>query len=216
MRRRKNIVLIGMTGCGKTTLINLLMRFYDADSGSISVDSVPIDSVTRRSLRENFGMVLQDTWIMNSTVRENIRFGRPEAQDDEIIKAAEAAHCMGFIKQLPDGLDTVLNENTLSQGQRQLLCIARVMLCRPPMLILDEATSNIDTRTEVLIQRAFDELMCGRTSFVVAHRLSTVVDASVIIVMRSGHIIESGTHEQLMKKGGFYSELYNSQFSPPA
>ena len=137
------------------------MRFYDADSGSISVDSVPIDSVTRRSLRENFGMVLQDTWIMNSTVRENIRFGRPEAQDDEIIKAAEAAHCMGFIKQLPDGLDTVLNENTLSQGQRQLLCIARVMLCRPPMLILDEATSNIDTRTEVLIQRAFDELMCG-------------------------------------------------------
>lgn len=210
------VAVVGPTGCGKTTLINLLMRFYDADSGSISVDSVPIDSVTRRSLRKNFGMVLQDTWIMNSTVRENIRFGRPEAQDDEIIKAAEAAHCMGFIKQLPDGLDTVLNENTLSQGQRQLLCIARVMLCRPPMLILDEATSNIDTRTEVLIQRAFDELMCGRTSFVVAHRLSTVVDASVIIVMRSGHIVESGTHEQLMKKGGFYSELYNSQFLPPA
>ena len=213
MRPGQRVAIVGPTGCGKTTLINLLMRFYDTDSGTISADGVPIKEVTRRSLRKNFGMVLQETWIKSGTVRENIAFGKPDASDEEIIAAAKAAHCYEFIKRLPQGLDTPLYEGSLSQGQKQLLCIARVMLCIPPMLILDEATSSIDTRTELLVQRAFENLMKGRTSFIVAHRLSTVRDASVILVMRDGKIIEQGTHEELLKKHGFYENLYNSQFS---
>lgn len=208
------IAIVGPTGCGKTTLINLLMRFYDVDSGTISIDGTPITSVSRHSLRSSFGMVLQETWLKSDTVRENIRLGRPDATDQEVIQAAKSAHCWDFIRRLPKGLDTVLREDSVSQGQKQLLCIARVMLCLPPMLILDEATSSIDTRTEILVQQAFDTLMEGRTSFVVAHRLSTVRNASLILVMRDGKIIEQGTHQELLAAGGFYSELYNSQFRP--
>lgn len=206
------IAVVGPTGCGKTTLINLLMRFYDIDKGSISVDKIPITQVSRHSLRGSFGMVLQDTWIKHDSVRANIAFGMPEATDEEIIAAAKAAHSWEFIEKLPEGLDTVLNEDSLSLGQKQLLCITRVMLISPPMLILDEATSNIDTRTELKIQQAFDRLMEGRTSFIVAHRLSTIREASLIIVMRDGKIVEQGRHEELLAKGGLYSEIYNSQF----
>lgn len=206
------IAIVGPTGCGKTTFINLLMRFYDTDSGSIRVDGQEIKTLSRHALRSGFGMVLQDTWIKQGTVRENIAFGRPEATEEEIIRAAKEAHSWEFIERLPRGLDTVLYEDSISQGQKQLLCITRVMLTLPPMLILDEATSSIDTRTEVLIQQAFDKLMQGRTSFVVAHRLSTIRNASRILVMKEGKIIEQGTHGELLAKGGFYTTLYNSQF----
>lgn len=208
------VAIVGPTGCGKTTLINLLMRFYEVDSGEIQIDGTPSTRLSRHALRSSFGMVLQDTWMKNGTVRENIAFGRPDAPEEEIIRAAKAAHCWEFIRRLPKGLDTVLTEDAISQGQKQLLCIARVMLCLPPMLILDEATSSIDTRTELQIQQAFDTLMEGRTSFVVAHRLSTVRDASLILVMRDGKIVEQGRHEELLAAGGFYSKLYNSQFQP--
>ena len=206
------IAIVGPTGCGKTTFINLLMRFYDVDSGKICIDGKPIDEISRHSLRKSFGMVLQDTWIKSGTVRENISFGKPDATDEEIIRAAKEAKSWDFIRRLPQGLDTVLHEDSISQGQKQLLCITRVMLCLPPMLILDEATSSIDTRTELQVQEAFDNLMKGRISFVVAHRLSTIRDASLILVMKDGKIIEQGTHEELLKEGGFYSHLYNSQF----
>ena len=206
------VAIVGPTGCGKTTFINLLMRFYDVDKGEIRVDSNPVKELSRHSLRGAFGMVLQDTWIKNGTVRDNICFGKPDATEEEIIRAAKEAHSWSFIERLPNGLDTVLSEDSISQGQKQLLCITRVMLCLPPMLILDEATSNIDTRTEMRIQRAFDKLMQGRTSFIVAHRLSTIQGASLILVMRDGKIVEQGSHKELLKKGGFYSELYNSQF----
>ena len=206
------VAIVGPTGCGKTTFINLLMRFYDVDGGSISVDGREIRSLSRHALRSCFGMVLQDTWIKQGTVRENIAFGKPGATDEEIIRAAKEAHSWEFIERLPQGLDTVLHEDDISQGQKQLLCITRVMLTLPPMLILDEATSSIDTRTELLIQEAFDKLMQGRTSFVVAHRLSTIRNASLILVMRDGKIIEHGTHDELLAKGGFYTTLYNSQF----
>ncbi len=208
------IAIVGPTGCGKTTLINLLMRFYDVDSGNISIDGTPIDSVTRHSLRSNYGMVLQETWLKQGTVRDNICFGNPSATEDEIIRAAKASHCWEFIQRLPNGLDTVLTDGSLSQGQKQLLCIARVMLKIPPMLILDEATSNIDTLTELQVQQAFDILMEGRTSFVVAHRLSTIRNASLILVMKDGKIVEQGSHQELLEKGGFYCKLYNSQFQP--
>ena len=206
------VAIVGPTGCGKTTFINLLMRFYDVDGGSISVDGREIRSLSRHALRSCFGMVLQDTWMKQGTVRENIAFGKPGATDEEIIRAAKEAHSWEFIERLPQGLDTVLHEDDISQGQKQLLCITRVMLTLPPMLILDEATSSIDTRTELLIQEAFDKLMQGRTSFVVAHRLSTIRNASLILVMRDGKIIEQGTHDELLAKGGFYTTLYNSQF----
>ena len=206
------VAIVGPTGCGKTTFINLLMRFYDVDGGSISVDGREIRSLSRHALRSCFGMVLQDTWIKQGTVRENIAYGKPGATDEEIIRAAKEAHSWEFIERLPQGLDTVLHEDDISQGQKQLLCITRVMLTLPPMLILDEATSSIDTRTELLIQEAFDKLMQGRTSFVVAHRLSTIRNASLILVMRDGKIIEQGTHDELLAKGGFYTTLYNSQF----
>lgn len=206
------IAIVGPTGCGKTTFINLLMRFYDTDKGEITVDGKEIKTLSRHALRSGYGMVLQDTWIKQGTVRENIAFGKPEATDEEIIRAAKEAHSWEFIRRLPRGLDTVLYEDSISQGQKQLLCITRVMLTLPPMLILDEATSSIDTRTEMLIQQAFDKLMEGRTSFVVAHRLSTIRNASLILVMRDGKIIEQGTHEELLAKGGFYNTLYNSQF----
>ena len=206
------VAIVGPTGCGKTTFINLLMRFYDVDGGSISVDGREIRSLSRHALRSCFGMVLQDTWIKQGTVRENIAFGKPGATDEEIIRAAKEAHSWEFIERLPQGLDTVLHEDDISQGQKQLLCITRVMLTLPPMLILDEATSSIDTRTELLIQEAFDKLMQGRTSFVVAHRLSTIRNASLILVMRDGKVIEQGTHDELLAKGGFYTTLYNSQF----
>ncbi len=206
------IAIVGPTGCGKTTIINLLMRFYDVDSGTISIDGTPIKDITRHSLRRNYGMVLQDTWLKGDTVRENIRFGKPDASDEEIIEAAKASHCWEFIQRLPNSLDTTLSDDGISQGQKQLLCIARVMLCHPPMLILDEATSSIDTRTEILIQQAFDTLMKGRTSFVVAHRLSTIRNASLILIMKDGRIMEQGTHDELLSRGGFYEKLYNSQF----
>lgn len=206
------IAIVGPTGCGKTTFINLLMRFYDTDKGEITVDGKEIKTLSRHALRSGYGMVLQDTWIKQGTVRENIAFGKPDATDEEIIRAAKEAHSWEFIRRLPQGLDTVLYEDSISQGQKQLLCITRVMLTLPPMLILDEATSSIDTRTEMLIQQAFDKLMEGRTSFVVAHRLSTIRNASLILVMRDGKIVEQGTHEELLAKGGFYHTLYNSQF----
>lgn len=206
------IAIVGPTGCGKTTLINLLMRFYDVNKGKISIDGTPIDQVSRHSLRRNYGMVLQETWLQHATVRDNICFGNPKATEEEIIKAAKASHCWEFIQRLPNELDTVLTDGSLSQGQKQLLCIARVMLKIPPMLILDEATSNIDTLTELQVQEAFDTLMEGRTSFVVAHRLSTIRNASLILVMKDGKIIEQGNHQELLAKGGFYYTLYNSQF----
>ena len=208
--------IVGPTGCGKTTFINLLMRFYDVDSGSISVDGQDIRDVTRHSLRRSYGMVLQETWLKNATVRENIAFGRPDATDEMIIQAAREAHSWEFIRRMPQGLDTVVTDDSLSQGQKQLLCITRVMLCLPPMLILDEATSSIDTRTELQIQEAFDKLMQGRTSFVVAHRLSTIREADQILVMRDGHIVEQGTHDALLAQGGFYAELYHAQFAGAA
>lgn len=208
----QNIAIVGPTGCGKTTFINLLMRFYDVDKGSISVDGVDIKTVDRHSLRSNYGMVLQDSWIKRASVKENIILGKPDASDEEIIEASKKAHSYEFIKRLPNGFDTVISDDDLSVGQKQLLCITRVMLALPPMLILDEATSSIDTFTEGEIQSAFDSLMEGRTSFVVAHRLSTIYNADVILVMNDGHIIEKGNHGELMKKNGFYTKLYNAQF----
>ena len=210
----QRIAIVGPTGCGKTTLINLLMRFYDVNGGAIKVSGTDIRSVTRASLRGSYGMVLQDTWLRAGTVRENIAYGRPDATLDEVVAAAKAAHADSFIRRLPDGYDTVIAEDggNISQGQKQLLCIARVMLCLPPMLILDEATSSIDTRTEVRIQKAFARMMQGRTSFIVAHRLSTIREADVILVMKDGHIVEQGNHDELLAAGGFYAKLYNSQF----
>lgn len=215
VKKGQKIAIVGPTGCGKTTIINLLMRFYDVNSGSIDVSGVDIRELTRRSLRAGYGMVLQDTWLKIGTIRENIIMGRPDATDEEIIEAAKAAHSHGFIKRLPNGYDTVIGEDggSLSQGQKQLLCITRVMLCHPPMLILDEATSSIDTRTEIKIQNAFNKLMEGRTSFIVAHRLSTIQSADMILVMKDGHIIEQGNHEELLAKNGFYKKLYESQFA---
>lgn len=211
----QRIAIVGPTGCGKTTLINLLMRFYDVNEGSISVDGTDIREITRKSLRTSFGMVLQDTWLKRGTIRENITVGRPDATDEEVIAAAKASHADSFIRRLPDGYDTVIGEDggSLSGGQKQLLCITRVMLSLPPMLILDEATSSIDTRTEQKIQKAFATMMEGRTSFIVAHRLSTIQNADVILVMKDGHIIEQGNHEELLAEGGFYAKLYNSQFA---
>ena len=210
----QRIAIVGPTGCGKTTVINLLMRFYDVNEGSISVEGSDIRDITRHSLRSSYGMVLQETWLKNGTIRENLIMGKPEATEEEIIAAAKAAHCHSFIKRLKNGYDTVIGEDggSLSQGQKQLLCIARIMLSLPPMLILDEATSSIDTRTELKIQDAFAKLMKGRTSFIVAHRLSTIRDADVILVMKDGNVIEQGNHEELLKQGGFYAKLYNSQF----
>ena len=210
----QRIAIVGPTGCGKTTLINLLMRFYDVNGGAIKVSGTDIRSVTRASLRGSYGMVLQDTWLRAGTVRENIAYGKPDATLDEVVAAAKAAHANSFIRRLPDGYDTVIAEDggNISQGQKQLLCIARVMLCLPPMLILDEATSSIDTRTEVRIQKAFARMMQGRTSFIVAHRLSTIREADVILVMKDGHIVEQGNHDELLAAGGFYAKLYNSQF----
>ena len=211
----QRIALVGPTGCGKTTIINLLMRFYDVNDGSISVEGTDIRDMTRHSLRAGYGMVLQDTWLKAGTIRENIIMGKPDATEEEIIEAAKASHAHSFIMRLPKGYDTVISEDggSLSQGQKQLLCITRVMLCHPPMLILDEATSSIDTRTELKIQHAFAQLMEGRTSFIVAHRLSTIREADVILVMKDGHIVEQGTHDALLAKNGFYAELYNSQFA---
>ena len=210
----QRIAIVGPTGCGKTTLINLLMRFYDVNGGAIKVSGTDIRSVTRASLRGSYGMVLQDTWLRAGTVRENIAYGKPDATLDEVVAAAKAAHADSFIRRLPEGYDTVIAEDggNISQGQKQLLCIARVMLCLPPMLILDEATSSIDTRTEVRIQKAFARMMQGRTSFIVAHRLSTIREADVILVMKDGHIVEQGNHDELLAAGGFYAKLYNSQF----
>ena len=211
----QRVAIVGPTGCGKTTLINLLMRFYDVDGGSIKVSGTDIRDITRKSLRSNYGMVLQDTWLKTGTIRENIVMGKPDATDEEVIAAAKASHADSFIRRLSDGYDTFITEDggNLSQGQKQLLCITRVMLCLPPMLILDEATSSIDTRTELKIQHAFSTMMKGITSFIIAHRLSTIQDADVILVMKDGHIIEQGNHEELLAKNGFYANLYNSQFS---
>lgn len=211
----QRIAIVGPTGCGKTTIINLLMRFYDVNSGSITVEGTDIRNATRNSLRSSYGMVLQETWLRSGTIRDNIVMGKPEATDEEIIAAAKASHAHSFIKRLPQGFDTVITEDggSLSQGQKQLLCITRVMLCLPPMLILDEATSSIDTRTEIKIQDSFAKMMNGRTSFIVAHRLSTIREADVILVMKDGHIIEQGNHEELLAKNGFYANLYNSQFA---
>ena len=210
----QRIAIVGPTGCGKTTLINLLMRFYDVDSGAVFVEDTDIRDVTRRSLRAGYGMVLQDTWLKTGTIRDNITMGRPDASEEEMIAAAKASHIHSFIRRLPKGYDTWITEDGggISQGQKQLLCIARVMLCRPPMLILDEATSSIDTRTELKIQAAFAELMKGRTTFIVAHRLSTIREADVILVMKDGQIIEQGDHESLLAEDGFYKYLYESQF----
>lgn len=215
VKEGQRIAIVGPTGCGKTTLINLLMRFYDVKEGRILVDGADIRHVTRESLRESYGMVLQETWLHSGTIRENICMGKPDASEEEMIAAAKASHCHSFIKRLPKGYDTPMGEDGggLSQGQKQLLCIARVMLCLPPMLILDEATSSIDTRTEIKIQNAFATMMKGRTSFIVAHRLSTIQSADVILVMKDGHIIEQGNHKQLLAAGGFYANLYNSQFA---
>ena len=211
----QRVAIVGPTGCGKTTLINLLMRFYDTNAGTIEVDGHNIRNVTRKSLRENYGMVLQETWLKSGTIRENLMMGRPDATEEEMIQAAKAAHAHSFIKRMPKGYDTDIGQDggSLSQGQKQLLCITRVMLCLPPMLILDEATSSIDTRTEIKIQEAFSRMMQGRTSFIVAHRLSTIQEADVILVMKDGHIIEQGNHESLLAKNGFYAKLYNSQFA---
>ncbi len=211
----QRVAIVGPTGCGKTTLINLLMRFYDVDSGQIRVDGTDIRELTRGSLRTSYGMVLQETWLRAGTIRDNIRMGKPDAGEQEVMEAAKAAHAHSFIKRLPQGYDTVISEDggSLSQGQKQLLCIARVMLCLPPMLILDEATSSIDTRTELRIQNAFAKMMEGRTSFIVAHRLSTIQEADIILVMKDGNIIEQGSHDSLLEKGGFYAMLYNSQFA---
>ena len=211
----QRIAIVGPTGCGKSTLINLLMRFYEVNSGTIKIDSMDTRKITRESLRAGFGMVLQETWLKSSTVRENIAYGKPDATEEEIIRAAKEAHCDSFIRRMPEGYDTVLGEDggMLSQGQKQLLCIARVMLCLPPMLILDEATSSIDTRTEQKIQNAFAKMMEGRTSFIVAHRLSTIKEADVILVMKDGNIIEQGTHQELLAQIGFYTQLYNAQFA---
>ncbi|MBQ1312327.1 MAG: ABC transporter ATP-binding protein [Blautia sp.] len=213
VRPGTRVAIVGPTGCGKTTFINLLMRFYDINAGSIAIDREDIRTVSRPSLRKNFGMVLQETWLLSGTVRDNIRIGKPDATDEEIIAAAKASHSWEFIRRMPKRLDTMVNDNSLSQGQKQLLCITRVMLCLPPMLILDEATSSIDTRTEIQIQEAFDRLMKGRTSFIVAHRLSTIRNADIILVMKDGKIIEQGSHEDLMARNGFYTTLYNSQFA---
>ena len=211
----QRIALVGPTGCGKTTIINLLMRFYDVDGGAISVEGTDIRDITRKSLRTSYGMVLQETWLKQGTIRDNIIVGKPDATNEEVIAAAKASHAHSFIRRLPEGYDTVISEDggSLSQGQKQLLCITRVMLCLPPMLILDEATSSIDTRTEIRIQKAFATMMEGRTSFIVAHRLSTIQNADVILVMKDGHIIEQGNHEELLARKGFYAELYNSQFT---
>ena len=211
----QRVAIVGPTGCGKTTLINLLMRFYDVNSGTIKVSDIPLQQLTRKSLRDNYGMVLQETWLRSGSIRDNIAMGKPDATDEEIIAAAKASHAHGFIKRLPEGYDTVIAEDggNLSQGQKQLLCIARVMLCLPPMLILDEARSSIDTRTEIKIQNAFAKMMQGRTSFIVAHRLSTIREADIILVMKDGSIIEQGNHEELLEKNGFYAKLYNSQFA---
>ena len=211
----QRIAIVGPTGCGKTTIINLLMRFYDVDGGSISVEGTDIRDITRKSLRTSYGMVLQETWLKQGTIRDNIIVGKPDATDEEVIAAAKASHAHSFIRRLPEGYDTIISEDggSLSQGQKQLLCITRVMLCLPPMLILDEATSCIDTRTEIRIQKAFATMMEGRTSFIVAHRLSTIQNADVILVMKDGHIIEQGNHEELLARKGFYAELYNSQFT---
>ena len=210
----QRVAIVGPTGCGKTTLINLLMRFYDVNSGNIIIDDNDYDNVTRKSLRQNFGMVLQDTWLKSGTIRDNIKMGAPSATDDEVIEAAKKAHSHSFIKRLPEGYDTLIGEDggSLSQGQKQLLCITRLMLCKPPMLILDEATSSIDTRTEIKIQKAFATLMQGRTTFIVAHRLATIKEADVILVMNNGSIVEQGTHKELLALNGFYTNLYNSQF----
>ena len=210
----QRVAIVGPTGCGKTTLINLLMRFYDVNSGNIIIDDNDYDNVTRKSLRQNFGMVLQDTWLKSGTIRDNIKMGAPNATDDEVIEAAKKAHSHSFIKRLPEGYDTLIGEDggSLSQGQKQLLCITRLMLCKPPMLILDEATSSIDTRTEIKIQKAFASLMQGRTTFIVAHRLATIKEADVILVMNNGSIVEQGTHKELLALNGFYTNLYNSQF----
>lgn len=215
VNKGQRVAIVGPTGCGKTTLINLLMRFYDVNKGEIRVDENEIRDITRHSLRSNYGMVLQETWLKNGTIRENIVMGKPEATDEEIIAAAKAAHSHGFIKRLPNGYDTVIGEDggSLSQGQKQLLCITRIMLALPPMLILDEATSSIDTRTEIKIQEAFARMMKGRTSFIVAHRLSTIKEADIILVMKDGNIIEQGSHKELIARNGFYTNLYNSQFS---
>ena len=215
VKKGQRIAIVGPTGCGKTTIINLLMRFYDVDKGSIDVSGIDIREMTRHSLRAGYGMVLQDTWLKTGTIRENIVMGKPDATDEEVIAAAKAVHAHSFIKRLPKGYDTFITEDggSLSQGQKQLLCITRVMLCHPPMLILDEATSSIDTRTEIKIQNAFAKLMEGRTSFIVAHRLSTIQTADVILVMKDGHIIEQGKHEELLARKGFYANLYESQFA---
>ena len=215
VQQGQRVAIVGPTGCGKTTLINLLMRFYDVNSGTICVSGTPINEMTRKSLRSNYGMVLQETWLRSGTIRENITMGKPDATEEEIIAAAKASHAHSFIKRLPKGYDTVISEDggSLSQGQKQLLCITRVMLCLPPMLILDEATSSIDTRTEIKIQEAFARMMKGRTSFIVAHRLSTIREADIILVMRDGNIVEQGKHEELLEKNGFYAKLYNSQFA---
>lgn len=215
VKEGQRVAIVGPTGCGKSTVINLLMRFYDADSGCIKVSGENIRDITRESLRRNYGMVLQETWLKHGTIKENISYGKPDATEEEIIEAAKLTHAHSFIKRMPDGYDTVIGEDggNLSQGQKQLLCITRVILSLPPMLILDEATSSIDTRTEIRIQKTFQKMMKGRTSFIVAHRLSTIKEADVILVMKAGKIIEQGTHEELLKKGGFYYELYNSQFA---